>query len=123
MQGCSSSVWVIPRTLVLGDVFFLIRSRSLCWVYLVLFWLTSVSLKKAALIGLYSRAPCAGFSSRLDIFPSVGDKGDMKVSIVGVKSSRILVLGEVCFLFVGVRCAQCIWLIMFLTLMCSSKTF
>ena len=102
-----------PRTLVLGEVFFLIRSRTLCWVYLVLFWLTSVSLKKAALIGLYSRAPCAGFSSRLDIFPSVGDKGDMKVSIVGVKSSRILVLGEVFFIFVHARCAGFISLITF----------
>ena len=48
----------------------------------------------------YSRAPCAGFSSRLSILPFVGYQDFMKVVTVGVKFPRTFVLGEGFFLIV-----------------------
>ena len=76
---------------MLGEVF-------LCWVYLA-DYLLDITVHCEDVL-LLSRAPCAGFSSRLSILPFVGYRGDMKVATVGVKFPRTFVLGEVFFLIV-----------------------
>ena len=106
---------------MLGEFFF-VFVHALCagFISLITFLALMCSVKTFC---CYSRAPCAGFSSRLSIFSSVGYQGDMKVSTVGVKFPRTFVLGEVFFVFVQVRCAGFISLITLLILLCSVKTF